>query len=152
MLWKAHVAFGFVCVAVAFWLMGWWGFLNSPQNALLLFAVVLVFAVLPDVDSGNSKASKWLRYALVIAAVWFALSSAWVPLAITIAVFLVHWLYARDDQFHRGFPHTIAFGAIMVFLLYFFTLNWLAGVSGGTAFASHLVSDGRLDFWRGRHS
>lgn len=84
------------------------------HNLILYFVLVLVGALLPDIDHEGSKINKMLP--------------------------VTKWV-ARFFE-HRGFFHSI-FPPLIIFLaLYFFTGWSFAGVALAVGYVSHLLSDG----------
>ena len=106
MLGRTHLAFGVLA-----------GLMFLPfyhQNIILYFVLVLVGALLPDIDHEGSKINKIL------------------PLT----------KYMGRLFKHRGFFHSV-FPPLIIFLALYFLTNWsYIGIALGVGYFSHLLSDG----------
>lgn len=106
MLGRTHLAFGVLA-----------GLMFLPfyhHNVILYFVLVLIGALLPDIDHDGSKINKIFP--------------------------VTKWLgklFKHRGFFHSLFPPLIIFGA-----LYFFTPWSFLGVALGVGYISHLLSDG----------
>jgi len=84
----------------------------SGGNYLIFFALVLLGALLPDIDEGESKISKWTRLRIIS-------------------------FFSK----HRGFFHSLGFVVLIVLVLRVFFGDYYAwGLFLGLS--SHLLSDG----------
>ena len=107
MLWYTHIAFGFLAGLLSI------SFLN-PGNIYIFFALAIAGALLPDIDTPNSKiGSKFGIFSKLIESVFG----------------------------HRGIVHTFWGMAVSCGLFWFFiSKNYAAALFAG--FFSHLIADG----------
>lgn len=146
-----HVLFGFLtAVIIAFLLNEPIGY--SPFESIASVTAVFVGSVLPDIDHKNSYVHRAVKslISLVSGSVAFFL-----PLQIAEKYFLyvcilvaVYWGIGRMKIRHRGFTHSLSFGAIITSLAVIGSVMSLGsaipGFAMGIGILSHLVLDGEI--------
>ncbi|MFH1056825.1 MAG: metal-dependent hydrolase [Candidatus Micrarchaeota archaeon] len=151
-----HIAIGFLANGLAFGLLVQAKLFNPSvfydvSFAFQVFLAIFLFSILPDVDSIGSFASKIFRFALLLSAGFFAWEfyatrnpSSLIKILAVALVAMGHFLYAKRGRMHRQFPHTLAFGVLACVAIFALTGSKTVALSGGIAFLSHLLADGRL--------
>lgn len=121
---------------------------SLPYDWMLAFGLtVVLFSILPDIDSKRSKISWILHLTVLVIIAWLYLRmipfNAHSILLIGFIGYLEIYnnLYARNHRTHRQFPHTFTFGALCTGVLYLITGSEVLTMLGAFCFVLHLVLD-----------
>ncbi|MFC1800682.1 metal-dependent hydrolase [Nanoarchaeota archaeon] len=106
MLWKTHLAFGLLAALITR------SFVNTG-NIFIFFALVLIGALLPDIDHPNSKINQKLKITKIFGYIFK----------------------------HRGIFHTLFFALLLPGLIYF-SVGKPYGTALFIGYLSHLLIDG----------
>ena len=135
---KEHIIFGIALAGLAaYYLTGYGSFEYTPVQALALFLVVLVYSILPDLDSPSSKIRKLIQtlgLASLLILIYFNLKLY----LVVVCVFLL----AVQFLTHRRFMHSIAAGVILSLPLAYF--DYFLALFAFAAYLSHLLLDGEV--------
>ena len=107
MLFRTHVLFGLLCGTFLIKIL-------NPANSYLFFALLLLGAIFPDIDTPTSKLQKKTGGLLKPIALLFS---------------------------HRGIFHSL-FAAVLLALIPYSLLNHSLGIAFFIGYLSHIVSDG----------
>lgn len=146
-----HVLFGFLtAVLVAFLAKD--SLIYNPFESVAAVTAVFVGSVLPDIDHKNSYVHRAVKslISLVSGSVAFFL-----PLPIAQKYFLyvsilvaVYWGIGKMKIRHRGFTHSLSFGAIVSSVAIIGSVMSLGsaipGFAMGIGILSHLILDGEI--------
>lgn len=150
--WKAHLAVGLICAALAAYLGR-----IALSPALVLLAAVASLA--PDLDHSKAKLSQYLHMGIVIGSAAFFFSQGPLKTGYSVPV-LQHWLVmsflsagavlgvlwlARNSILrHRSITHSVVGTLVFAGLVWLATQNLSLLLVGGVAYTSHWLLDGEL--------
>ncbi len=152
--WKSHLVIGIVASLALFYLLIG---VTSPLQLLPLAAIAGLSALIPDIDTGQSKGRKVMDVVAVAAAFFLSYSSscsgticipglgqlgaiAMIALAL-LGAYLLFVVFVMPR--HRGVVHSLAMCIGFTVLLYVFIGRYYA-LAGFIGFFSHLAADNSL--------
>ena len=146
---KEHLTVGVIVsilVAVALLFLGYLP-LNIP-NLIIVFIIAVLFCLLPDIDHPISTITYFffgtgiIGMLLAIGDDKFSLGLPYMTFMLygSLALLVTTFIFAKFVK-HRGFVHTIWFGALCATLLYLVTGQWQHSVIAFFSFYSHLAAD-----------
>jgi hypothetical protein len=145
---NAHLAVGFITVAIAVlvshWLCGWFNI--DIQTLISLIVITYIFSLLPDIDH-KSGTCTWLFLGTGIVGIIISLLNnqyhftsldnlMWPSIILLGLTFLT-----ANFMGHRKFIHSITFDLIISSLLYFVVRDWTLCLIAFISFYSHLAAD-----------
>lgn len=143
MNWRAHLFIGICCGAIAAYFLS----LQLPEAAIFT-AISAAASLLPDLDIGNSKASRAANTAALLAALAAAfllsfskgggIAEFLSSFAIIAACLLAIGFFIRPR--HRGFMHGVPF-ALAAAAVCYAAFGLLAALAFATGYLSHLAAD-----------
>lgn len=145
MNWKQHIAFAIFLYAISLTTLFYFGARASMEEIIVGIVVTVFYGLLPDIDTEKSRIHSLLSALFLSAAIaCIVLFTAYgKTLFLAFFVVLVGSVLAAKFLKHRGFVHTIRFGAIASLPL--FLASPLLGFFALLAFLSHLVADLHLE-------
>jgi hypothetical protein len=150
----SHIFFAFFLNFIFVLIIGWLGlnwFYFTLKSLLILFFVIIFYALLPDIDH-KSGTMTWFFLSVgilgVIVGVYFIVFKFDMEFALFVLIFssllLLTTLISANFLKHRGIIHSIPIGLLSIVPLFFLFGNFSYCLVGFIAFYSHLVGDGYL--------
>ena len=147
---KEHLTIGVIVSALVFTILLLLGYIQlNLSNITIICIISVLFCLLPDIDHPISTITYFFFgsgiLGMVIALINDKLSLGlpymnFISVA-SLVLMVVTFIFAKFVK-HRGFVHTIWFGALCAGSLYFLTGQWQHCVIAFTSFYSHLAADG----------
>jgi membrane-bound metal-dependent hydrolase YbcI (DUF457 family) len=156
---KGHIIFAFIFIVLSIILVYFakrWDMAMLANWKLLLYIIptIIVFSVIPDMDSEGSKPHQWaIGIAIIMAMVGYVSMyfstkfpmldslSKLLPLGLVLGLFSL----IVGEFKHRGFTHTITF--IMLSALFLLFVHWIVFIFAVLSGISHLLLDGKMKLY-----
>jgi len=133
MNWIIHLIAGIIFAAIAMSVLG------LKESYLLIFLLIPFYALISDIDHKNSKIT-WigLGFSLILCLLGLFYQSMFLNVGVGLLAVVLISVFVFE---HRGFTHSLVFGAIICApILYYFSFTEFAIVY--LVFYSHLLMDG----------
>ena len=108
------------------------------KEGIICIFLIMIYSLMCDLDHRISKLTWWsltfLTFANLISYFYFTQYHLYFLCCQLVLLFLVNLP-------HRGFTHSLSFGAIVVLPLFYFASNYLIILIAALAFWSHLIAD-----------
>ena len=142
MNWKQHLFLGTVISLSGFLML--YKLKILELHYLLFIPYILFLSLIQDIDHPKSKARKVVYILLVLSIITISFSSLFKFIYILFIIVPIILLFIIESLKHRSITHTIKFGILLSFPLYFIEpfLMLVAFLS----FFSHLLFDSMIKF------
>ena len=141
---------GLMVSAVVFTILLLLGYISFDISNLIIICIISVlFCLLPDIDHPISTIT-YFFFGSGILGMCIALINDKLSLGLpymnfisvfSLALMVVTFIFAKFVS-HRGFVHTIWFGALCAGSIYLLTAQWQHSIIAFASFYSHLAADG----------
>jgi len=147
---KGHLTVGIIVSTIVLALLLFFTDMNfSIFNLVFCPIIAILFCLLPDIDHPISTITYFffgvgiLGVSLITIDDYFSLGLPYLGniLIASVILLVVTFIFAKFVK-HRGFVHTIWFGALCAGSIYFLTGQWQHVLIGFMSFYSHLAADG----------
>lgn len=153
-----HIFFSLVLVTLGILVLNYYldYFPFGIIDILILLPIIILYAMLPDIDHPNSRIRQIMltffsvvfviTLGVIAFMVWHEMSKLYIYMALGVGVFEVVVLLAILSVKHRGSIHTPLAGALFALpVLYIFKFNWLYYLVAWVSYMGHLVLDGEVN-------
>lgn len=149
--WKTHIAIGIFVNVLIFLALYLVGIVNIPELDLwhaywfiLIIPVTIIYSILPDIDTDDSKIRQYIDIILIIFFLIFLALYMYTKNVVYLfgTLFLVILLILLISLEHRGIVHSMVAGLLFSIPLYFIAPPLT--VFALTAFTSHIAADGEF--------
>ncbi len=141
---KVHAVFGFLFVVVIIFLLYFYDLINLNAKILFYIPAILVFALLPDLDSGSSIIRRSILTLLILifigSSIMFFMTHDIMYIAPITIIIILNIIIKLSK--HRGLMHNIITGIILASPL--LVIDWGVALAAFFAYFSHLLLDGKL--------
>jgi len=147
---KGHLTTGLIVSTIVFVMLLLLGYIQlNILNIIIICIISVLFCLLPDIDHPISTITYFffgvgiLGVSLITIDDYFSLGLPYLGniLIASVILLVVTFIFAKFVK-HRGFVHTIWFGALCAGSIYFLTGQWQHVLIGFMSFYSHLAADG----------
>jgi hypothetical protein len=143
--WKTHAFFGVLFSLAVYLAIRFWSQFKVQDTLFLLFIpMIILYALLPDVDIEGSVIRTFIDFLLIIGFIafailfWYTRIIYFLYLAIAMVVVSLLLLTLR----HRGKVHSVVAGVLFAAPLLF--IDYMLAILCCVAFISHTVIDGEF--------
>lgn len=140
--WKTHLFWGIIIVSVGYLLL--YNFYLFKIYYLLFIPYILFLSIIQDVDHPKSKARKIVYILLVLSILTISFTVLFRYIYILYIIIPIILIFIIESLKHRSITHTIRFGVLLSFPLYF--IEPFLMIIAFLSFFSHLLLDGMIKF------